>query len=393
MTFATCPHGAHVILTGGKPAQQKHRQTAKAPDVREPSPLDGISRPAEFSTQVRQSAVPSVESELAQRRKTREEARRLFISNWDDAQIDRIEALFASYRDQKERTASGIWKLTNAYSFLESLYNDWTAANDWQRRVGDSLRPWIARHPKSPAPHIFRASVGFHRAQAMLNDALARKTYAGGAAALLREMTEARLELEANKAVASADPFYYKLIVNSMRMEGRPLDDILSVAMEGIERHPEYCDTYFEAVHTIGQLSKRPFDDLAALANTAVAKSPPTLGDEMYARIYWVALTSIVEPSQWNSIKLDWPKMAKSMETVLSRYPDQWNIQNFAVFSCVMQDHKLTQSLLDRVRGVPLAAVWGQGEFFEGCRQFADASNATGQDENADTRKTGVVQH
>ena len=41
--------------------------------------------------------------------------------------------------------------------------------------------------------------------------------------------------------------------------------------------------------------------------------------------------------------------MRRGINSVLLEFPDQWNIQNFAVFACVANDVELTSDLLNLI--------------------------------------------
>ncbi len=375
-TFAECPASRQLIHVADKSEPGK---VSPPKDRREESPLSGIAVPFDFkktmNTAGRREAVTSPDDELAERSRIREEARWLFIT-YDEGNVDKLEGLFKQYREGKQRTESGVWKLSKAYNFLETLERDWTRKEDpnlpdWTMK---RLDEWKSKYPASPTPYLFDAAIKFYKATGALNDRMARNTYPGGIPALKAKVKEARSLLESNKAVASADPQYYALLILIMRNSPESIEDILQVAVEGAERFPEYLDVYFEASNAIGQLSRKPFDDVEALANTAVEKTRSGLGDEVYARIYWNAIQTIFGMQSVPSLKWDWAKMKSSMDTVLSRYPVQWNIHNFAQFSCFAGDAEATRKYMDQVKGLPLAIVWSQAEFFDACRQFADAT-------------------
>jgi hypothetical protein len=50
--------------------------------------------------------------------------------------------------------------------------------------------------------------------------------------------------------------------------------------------------------------------------------------------------------------------MKKGIDDVLKRYPDQWNINNFALFACLAKDKKMAKELLDLIKEPPMLQVW-----------------------------------
>lgn len=360
--------------------------------IRETSPLRAIAVPYDFKQTIEtadeRAKEPDPEDELAERQRISEEAKWLYITS-NDGDLDKLEALLARYRNTKERTLSGVWKLTQAYGFLRHLETDWTRKRDpnWPDNDKEHFDKWTAKYPQSPAPHIFRAAIKNYRATAILRDRLARSTYEGGIPALQAQIKQAREDLQAVKDIASKDPYYYALMIMLMRNEGAGADEIMHVALESSDRYPDFFDAYFEATKAIGSLSRKPHDDVETLANTAFERTKATLGDEIYARIYWNATQTIFGLGELPGLKWNWQRMKSSMETVATRYPVQWNIQNFAMFSCVMRDISATRSFISRSRGIPLATVWSQSEFFDACREFAEAAAPPTQPE---TRKANA---
>lgn len=359
-----------------------HQLRVAVSDVRETSPLRSIAVPYDFKQTletVNDKAKDSdPDDEIAERQQIREEARWLYITSQEESR-DKLEKLLDRYRTQKERTQSGVWKLTQAYGFLRNVKMDWTAKpNPGQiDETKNRLEAWKAKYPQSPAPYLFRAAIDYYSATAILRDRLARSTYEGGIPALKAQIRQARELLEAYKEIASRDPYYYALLIMLMRGDGASADEVLQIAYESSERYPDYFDAYFEATVAIGSLSRDPIADVEALANTALEKTKGALGDEVYARIYWNAAQTIFGLDELPNLKWNWTRMKSSMETVAARYPVQWNIQNFAKFSCVMGDTDATRSFIARSRGTPLTDVWSQFEFFDACRQFAEAKPAS----------------
>jgi hypothetical protein len=378
LSLSVCPGMPAAVekLIGPQPGNWTRVETIA--EVREESPLQGLSRPQAPEA----LSEPEFDSESSERRRVREEARWLFITWMPKPEINKIEALFTRYREGKERTQSGVWKLTVAYSFLATLKNDWTTTRadsvDLNQQVLDE---WIAKFPNSPTPYLFHSEIAITQTLALLRDRLAREAIPGGVEALNAKLEDAKLYLEKNRSIASNDPHWFALMIRILRAQGKPIDDIVSVALEGAEKFPTYQDIYFEAVRSIGRLSRHPLDDIEALANTATKLTQGEQGDELYARVYWVALREALNNDQITQLRWDWKKMIGSMNTVLSRYPNQWNIQNFAQFACMMQDQEVTHDYIERVKGRPDMQVWGQIEYFEACRSW---SVAKGESETGD---------
>ncbi|PZV16403.1 MAG: hypothetical protein DCF22_05445 [Leptolyngbya sp.] len=52
--------------------------------------------------------------------------------------------------------------------------------------------------------------------------------------------------------------------------------------------------------------------------------------------------------------KVDWKKISQGFEDIVARYPDAWNLANYARFACLAEDKAkskalLNQSLMDKL--------------------------------------------
>lgn len=373
VTLVACPStSATTRAAAAHRAASNDSPIVRVADRREASPLGAAQRQRSLAPRAQAQQELDVEDELSERARITYETKMLFVGR--PAEIDKLEAMLEGYRTQKTRTASGVWKLTRAYHAMRSRADKMPGARievpDWAEQ---DFAEWRRRYPASPSPYVFRAAMLGYQAIHALNDTMTRSGYPGGVAAIKKSLAETRQYLLDNKAIAAKDPYWYTLMLTLMRAEGQPVDAIIEVLLEGAERTPDYADPYFEVAYAIGQQSRQPFKDIEALAQTAVARSKDTLGDELYARIYWVALREIFDFDALRGVQWDWRKMTASMDTIAARYPDQWNIQTFALFSCMMQDQTAARAFMDKTRGRSNADVWGQFEVYEACRSWATA--------------------
>jgi hypothetical protein len=394
-TYADCPNASvHAVADGAA----RHSPVLVA-DVRSESPLEAYIRavpiPKVPAAGLAEQKIPPLDDETAERRRISTEANDIFTRQKFQigTDVDALETLMARYRDRQEYTNAGVSKLAVVYNRLDRIRNDWTAVipstDAWER---NTLDRWIASHPTSPTPYIYRATFMTERALAALRDKFGRSNSADNADGARKRLEEARQYLLDHRDIASRDPHWYALMIRIMRVEAAPIDAILEVMLEGADRYPAYHSIYFETARAMGRRSRKPLDDIEALAVTAVEKSRNVIGDEMYARIYWVAIIEVVGINELPNLKWDWNKMKSSMQTVLGRYDNQWNVQTFALFSCVNEDREQTRSLMARVRGLPNLDLWGQREVYEACSRWTEA-DAAPKSPSKDERKAGFDKH
>jgi hypothetical protein len=65
-----------------------------------------------------------------------------------------------------------------------------------------------------------------------------------------------------------------------------------------------------------------------------------------------------------------WPKMKVGFEDLIARYPNDWNLNNFAIYSCMARDKPKIVELLKKIGGRFLDSAWSEG-VMEFCTKFA----------------------
>lgn len=110
--------------------------------------------------------------------------------------------------------------------------------------------------------------------------------------------------------------------------------------------------------------------NIELLADEAVERTYKESGMELYARIYWQFASFYPDSNIFFDSYADWPKMKQGIKDLLKRYPDPWNINHFAYFSCKAADKEMTKQLISEIE-TPHDHVWPK-EHFEACQKFAE---------------------
>ena len=111
--------------------------------------------------------------------------------------------------------------------------------------------------------------------------------------------------------------------------------------------------------------------EIERFALNAAEQTRDIEGDGMYARIYWYAAQGDYKDLLFMTSFARWDQMRSGFEDVISRYPDQWNIQNFAHFACQAGDGKTLGKLLDRIARPVIAQAWAGSSSFADCERLA----------------------
>jgi hypothetical protein len=275
-----------------------------------------------------------------------------------DRNFNELEKLAQEYRGNKSRTTSGLWKLTLFYFGI----NDCADINFKDENYWNSLKSrseaWIKEYPKSPTPYI---SHGF------LMKKYAWKFRGGGFANTVPEdawrpfyehLINAKAFLEKYKEIASRDPTWYEVLASiaiGLNMKRTEFENIVN---EGLKKEPLYYQLYFAALEYFLPKWHGNAKDIEEFANSAVERTKEQEGLGMYTRIYWAVSQYQYGERLFIDSNVVWEKMKKGIDDVLKRYPDQWNINNFALFACQAKDRQKAKELFNLIKEPPILQVW-----------------------------------
>ena len=317
-----------------------------------------------------QARLGDAATELEQRAEIMAAAKRSFLLN----DFDDLERLAASCRREKSRTGSGVWKLSVFYDGISDVFLDILkeqrdlAAYD---RVEERTRNWIEKYPESPTGHIAHSMVLAERAWAHRGRGPAY-TVSDAAAALFRQHIAAtRAYLEKHKDVASVDPAWYKEMIGIARDQNWDRAKFNALLEEALDREPLFYQNYVEAFIYLMPRWHGDLEQIEDFAQYAVRKTRDLEGQGMYARIYWHASQIEFKNDLFNNSLADWPQMKAGFEDVISRYPDAWNLNNYARFACMARDKPKTAELLARIGPSVISEAWSPIGLQSQCAQWA----------------------
>lgn len=280
-----------------------------------------------------------------------------------------LNRLSKQYRDNGERTSSGIWKLSLFYASLASVANKNIADEEYWNQLEAKTLKWVDFDPGSPAAHLAYANFLISHAWMYRGNAYASEVREEDWKPFYDTISKARNYLEAHKQVASKDPRWYELMIIISMAQGWDLRDFNTLTEEATARYPYFYQIYFAAIDYLTPKWHGSKEEIELFARTAVALTRKEEGDSMYSRIYWYASQTNYGNSLFTDSIVVWSMMSKSIDDVLRRYPDQWNINNFAHFACLSGDAEKTRQLIAKIDGKPIIEVWGSMRFFNACNK------------------------
>jgi len=177
--------------------------------------------------------------------------------------------------------------------------------------------------------------------------------------------------LEAHKSVAAADPRWYQMMVSLATDQAWDRDEFDRLLDEAFEREPAYYQTYFQAIDYLMPHWHGDIGEIEEFAREAVRRTSKQEGRSMYARIYWYASQRYYQNDLFTKSMAAWPRMKEGFEDLMVRYPDPWNLNNYAKFACLASDKQTARELLKRIHPDPVIDAWDPPELLQWCSDMA----------------------
>ena len=285
-------------------------------------------------------------NELATRSEIKDTVLNLFLAK----DFTSLEEMASDFRRNDARTSSGLRKLHLFYSGVgnaarfsfQHVYSD-------EQSTLDIADAWIDAFPQSPTAALARATVqrelGWHYRGGGYASTVSGDDYR----AFIQNIEIADDLLRETEDYASIDSYYYYLRAHNLKELGADQTEFLAVMHEGLLDFPDAYQLHFAGVNYFAPKWHGSAELIEAYARSAIRFSSQTEPYALYARIYWYASQTQYGLNLFSDSDVVWSDMRRGINSVLLEFPDQWNIQNFAVFACVANDVELTRDLLNRI--------------------------------------------
>lgn len=323
-----------------------------------------------FGTSVGQAATPSSvpPNEISQRAIVSDQGRNMLLRG----ETRELDATYRRMVSGSERTSSGLWKSGLFLSGVEDMFilkpRD-EAAWDRIEAISDA---WVRQEPGSVVAQLVHVELLVQRAWSIRGGGYAAEVPDAAWAPFKAGLRRAMDDLESRKATLSKYPDYYALCIRiSKGLDGGMSAKPMECLEAGMKAYPGYYPMYFEM---LDYLLPKWHGDVAAVegfARGVVEKTRASEGEGMYARIYWFAAQSEFRDALFLRSGARWGEMRAGFEDVVARYPDEWNIQNYAKFACLANDLAVFARERARMKEEPITEAWGTGDLFAQCRRAA----------------------
>lgn len=310
--------------------------------------------------------------------KTREQITDTFAKLFTKGDFKRLTAISNHYIRAKARTSSGLWKITQFDLAIETMAQKATAGPAGEAYL-DGLESkamkWMAEYPNSPSAYVDYAILLVAHAMAYQKWLVKHNVqYANG---FENKIHLAMNTLTQHKKIASIDPQYYAEVVDIARIGDLSPAIVDSALGEGSKRYPYYAQLYFMTLWFLEpQFRNSNINVLRNFADYVVSKTRKKAGTGLYARLYWAVADNSYANAAFADTDKRKQKLVQAMEDVLHLYPDQWNIQHFAYFSCINGEKAETKRLIKRMHGKLISDAWANKDVFNQCRSWAYGSGS-----------------
>jgi len=181
----------------------------------------------------------------------------------------------------------------------------------------------------------------------------------------LEQLNEARVILDGMEDKHREDPEWWStriLVAGLEAIDRREYDKLVT---DALRRHPGYLPIYLKASEYYMAERGGSNAQLDSFIAKSVETTRATWGDILYARMHW----NLRRGDMFASGRTDWQRMKGSFETLVTKYPHPWNLNNFAKFACIAGDAPTTADVMKRIEGNVAIDAWGGDmAFYSGCK-------------------------
>lgn len=299
-----------------------------------------------------------------------------------------LEALASEYREKESRTASGVWKLTVFYTGVNNILPYSIVDPDIWNSLLTKVDRWQQQFPRSPTPYIAKSLILKKQAWSIRGTGYSGSVDSKSWEPFYNKVSEARRVLEDSRAISINDPAWYEVMVEIATIESWDDKRFEALIEKGLQENPYYYELYFSILNHYTPKWHGDSGKIEQFARQSIQNTKTIEGYGLYARIYWYASQSQFEGQLFQRSDVDWPTMSRGIDDVLSKYPDQWNINNFTKFACLASDRKKARQLFELIKGEPIYNAWLQNQlFYKQCREWSFSSGHIASDQVPDSVK------
>ncbi|WP_028454106.1 DUF4034 domain-containing protein [Chitinilyticum litopenaei] len=253
------------------------------------------------------------------------------------------EASYTPYLSPRVRTPDGAPTLVVLANGLEYLAKQTRNNDSAYRRQLEKAGRWRKAYPNSSAAWIFAAKVEMQQAWELRGSKLAKDVPEENWRRIRTHANNARELLLAAPAKVRNTPWWYTEMILANRLAAvDKFGELAELLDEGIRRYPDYTPLYQIAAVDLLPKWGGSYAQVDELVMRATRKSSDR--QMLYAEIYSGLI--YFDNQLFRNSLLRWEKLKPAFETLVQRYPTDWNKSRFAYAACLANDRVTTRALL-----------------------------------------------
>lgn len=295
------------------------------------------------------------------------------FQTYEEEDFIALDHLMKLWSNAKEKDKDGEWKLDG---FKEG-YNHFLERKDWERNI-QRIRKWKKTNPRSEAATLAEVHHWIAYAKHVRGNRSAANTDPIAMNLYHERMGRAEKLLQSSMQMAPRNPLWHEMaLAIAIDMNKKP-SSVEALFRDAIHSHPDYTPLYVTmANHWLSaSWEGANWVKLDELAEIAAKKTSRTDGSSNYARIYMQVSAKLKpELSIFQNTLIIWPRMRKSFEDIVARYPSPQNLNVFASFACRAGDRESYLSIRPRIVHHIVPDAWPSNYSLDLCdRRFTQRS-------------------
>lgn len=281
-----------------------------------------------------------------------------------------FDALATGFRQSRERTPSGSWKLGLAYlSITQDLF---APADPRWDKLQQAAGQWLAENPDSASAVALDARLLRAHAWAWHDMGDSR---GDDSPQYRRWLEEARRVLDEHPEVKSQDPEWDGLRIAIAREQGADTSQVLRMAGEALEREGYYYPLHEAVTNKLMPRWGGSRQAIEQYVQMALAHSANEEGTQAYVRIYYYIArsnTDGVPGVEMSEMGVKWPLMQQSLAELMQAYPSAFNRDVQRAFTC-FTGRAAEMRALGRAETANIVSIawWDTSEWRQSCNDLA----------------------
>jgi hypothetical protein len=235
--------------------------------------------------------------------------------------------------------------------------------------IEHKLEDWAAKFPKSSLVAVAQGEALIGHAWSWRGGGYARTVPPGAFKKVDLYAKRAFDAMMAREEAGRKDPYWYTQMLVIARIQSWNREDTFALFRKATDAFPLNYDIYFTLATQLAPRWGGSQEEIAKLAAFAVERTRDVEGESLYARVYWSVASQL--DADFGGPEVDWKRIRTGFDDVIKRYPDRWNLNNYARFACDARDLPAAKNVLLQIKGDVDPKAWRGRANYLRCVQAA----------------------